>query len=405
MSETYCPLPWMHLYAGPAGDVAPCCVGKPLGSNNDNTLEEIWNNDEMKQLRLDLTSGVKNSHCSECYRIEDAGGLSSRIKYSEDMNHVIRDIVPLTQPDGTLEKFELQYVDLRFNNLCNFKCRSCNEVFSSQIASERIKNRGNPEYDIPWRPIKVNTTFVKNEKAFVEIKQHYQYIRKIYFAGGEPMIQQEHWEILDDLVTLGLSENIELIYSTNGSTLNFKGKNVLDYWAKFNKVYVQFSIDAMDKQAEYWRDGTVWEEIDNNLKLANTCPNVEVSIHSTIAWPTVSSWISFVKHAITNKLINDNNLTVWCLTTPKEFCLHTAPPFKKDQIRKELKDLIVFLKENNTGESILSKVESIISFMDSKHTFKHLIDLRYVCRTDKSRKKNFLDYFPEHQDMKDYFLP
>jgi organic radical activating enzyme len=382
-------------------------VGKSFGNNNNNTLKELWNSDAMKQLRVDLLAGVRNKHCTECYRLEDSGAQSSRIKYKNDMeSDVMQHIVPRTTSDGTLEPFELQYVDMRFNNLCNFKCKPCNEFFSSQIATEKIKYKADPEYVLPWEGnTTLTTALVKNEKAFEEIKQHYPYINKIYFAGGEPMIQQEHWETLDDLVRLDLSKNIDLTYSTNGSNLSFKGKSVLEYWEKFKKVYLQFSIDAMGKQAEYWRDGTVWEEVDANIRLAKTCSTVEVSVHSTIAWPNVSSWISFVKYAVSDKLITNDNLTVWCLTTPTTYSLHVAPAFKKDQIRNELDELVIFLKNHENTDSIITKVETIKDFMDAETKNKYLINLRYAPRIDKVRKKNFLDYFPEHADMKDYFFP
>jgi organic radical activating enzyme len=293
---------------------------------------------------------------------------------------------------------------MRFNNLCNFKCRSCNEFFSSQIATEKIKYKDDPNYTLPWEgTTPLTNALVKNEKAFEEIKLHYQYINKIYFAGGEPMIQQEHWEILDDLVRLDLAKNIDLTYSTNGSMLEFKGQSVLDYWKKFKKVYLQFSIDAMGKQAEYWRDGTVWEDIEANLKLASTCPTVAVSVHSTIAWPTVSSWIYFVKHVVTNKLIINDNLTAWCLTTPQTYSLQVPPEFKKNQIRNELNELIDFLNNHENTESIITRVEAIKSFMDAASKSRFLINLRYAPRIDKIRKKDFFNYFPEHADMKEYF--
>jgi hypothetical protein len=185
--------------------------------------------------------------------------------------------------------------------------------------------------------------------------------------------------------------------------LEFKGQSVLDYWKKFKKVYLQFSIDAMGKQAEYWRDGTVWEDIEANLKLASTCPTVAVSVHSTIAWPTVSSWIYFVKHVVTNKLIINDNLTAWCLTTPQTYSLQVPPEFKKNQIRNELNELIDFLNNHENTESIITRVEAIKSFMDAASKSRFLINLRYAPRIDKIRKKDFFNYFPEHADMKEYF--
>ena len=50
-----------------------------------------------------------------------------------------------------------------------------------------------------------------------------------------------HWAILEELVERELF-NVELAYNTNLLKLDYKGKNAIDYWKKFNVVYVGCSI-------------------------------------------------------------------------------------------------------------------------------------------------------------------
>ncbi len=61
-SKTFCIYPWIHQYVGPAGEVNPCCIYQPngtvLGNIKDNSLAEVWNNNETKQMRLDSIRDV-----------------------------------------------------------------------------------------------------------------------------------------------------------------------------------------------------------------------------------------------------------------------------------------------------------------------------------------------------------
>ena len=51
-------------------------------------------------------------------------------------------IVDVSNDDGSLKEFEMKYMDIRFSNLCNMKCRSCGPACSSQWAQEFMDQRG-----------------------------------------------------------------------------------------------------------------------------------------------------------------------------------------------------------------------------------------------------------------------
>ena len=78
--------PWVHLNTTPKGDIYPCCsndYSKPFANTRDSSLKEAFNNDKMKQLRLDMLNERKNPICNFCYRHEEAGPHSFR-NYSKD---------------------------------------------------------------------------------------------------------------------------------------------------------------------------------------------------------------------------------------------------------------------------------------------------------------------------------
>jgi sulfatase maturation enzyme AslB (radical SAM superfamily) len=82
-----------------------------------------------------------------------------------------------------------------------------------------------------------------------QMQEHIPYLEQIYFAGGEPLIMEEHYRILKELVKREMF-NVKLIYNTNFSRLNLKDEDVLDYWKLFNNVSIGASLDAMGPRAE-----------------------------------------------------------------------------------------------------------------------------------------------------------
>jgi radical SAM protein with 4Fe4S-binding SPASM domain len=56
-SKVFCMFPWLHLNVTPKGDIYPCCSNDykyPFANTKDSTLEQAFNNEKMKQLRLDM---------------------------------------------------------------------------------------------------------------------------------------------------------------------------------------------------------------------------------------------------------------------------------------------------------------------------------------------------------------
>ena len=128
-SKTFCPLPFVHLYAQPSGHVKPCCIAETIYTHNLNneTIDEVFNSEEMKKLRVDMLNGERNKLCDICYLAEDRGEVSARQGFLEPQNNEFE--IPETT-DGEVP-LEFQYIDIRFSNQCNFKCRTCCHDFSS----------------------------------------------------------------------------------------------------------------------------------------------------------------------------------------------------------------------------------------------------------------------------------
>ena len=193
-NKSFCPLPWIHQYIQPTGMVSTCPIGTgSVGCVKDNSLAEIWNNDTMKQIRLDMLAGKQVSHCAVCNTNSSARNtqrqntINDYKTTSQLRGH--RDVIALTNSDGSLPDHKLTFIDFRFSNVCNLKCRICGPEFSTQIASEINKNK---KIMLPNKndiiPVVLRAGKDKSQ-LFDEAFKHMDSISYVYFAGGEPLIQ------------------------------------------------------------------------------------------------------------------------------------------------------------------------------------------------------------------------
>ena len=133
--NTLCTIPWMHLAFEPSGKVVPCCLTSHhdvfAGDLNKQPIDQIWNSQTMKDLRLQFLANEEPKICSTCFDREKVTGESGRYYHNKEFKDIIPIIPAMTEPDGTVPDMKLKYWDFRFSNLCNFKCRSCGPRYSS----------------------------------------------------------------------------------------------------------------------------------------------------------------------------------------------------------------------------------------------------------------------------------
>ena len=377
ISKTFCVLPWMHMHIGTSGDVLPCCVGsfyKPLANARKDTISNIWNSDEYKSMRLKMLAGEQCSQCSSCYRNEEVGVQSYRQSANKEYKQHIQ-LSKNTQPDGSIELANLKYLDIRWSNICNFKCRTCNNAFSSSWASENNKY-GND-----------NTVYMfaggeDNDTLYEQIKPVLSTIEEIYFVGGEPLLTDKHYDILEELIRIG-RVNVKLRYSTNLSTLVYKGKHITDYWNKFSQVLVFASLDSWGERAEYIRDGTDWNKIVENIKIIKTkSPKVNLEMSSVVSVLNVKTLPEFLEYLKQNDLFR-NKINFYNLLTPEKYSFDVLPDQERLNIIEKLKNIPI-------ADSVVNHLKN-----SSYDEFLHEKFLKETKIYDERRNQNFNDVFPE----------
>lgn len=401
-SKTFCMLPWMHLHARPNGSAYPCCVGNwnhPVGNLKQKTMREIWNDTDMREMRQAMLNDKPCKQCTTCYEHEAAGSISMRNNANVTFEKH-SSIVDQTLPDGTAPDMKLYYWDIRFSNICNLKCRSCDVVFSSRWYDDTIKL---------W-PDQSNTTLrvqfpgKYEDDMWEQIQEHIAFVEQIYFAGGEPLIMKEHNKLLKLLIANNNTQ-VKLIYTTNFSELRYKQENVLDLWKHFPNITVYASLDDMGHRGELIRHGLDWKTIEQNIiELKQLCPHIYFIVHPTLSILNVWNICNFHRRMIEQGFINARDLKINILIEPEEYRIDILPLVVKQELQQEFLKHIEWLKSvdgvqpalNVFEQRALNGFESAINFMmgkDNSHLIKQFWET--TSALDQLRGENTLATIPE----------
>jgi hypothetical protein len=400
-SKTFCMYPWIHLHAYPTGEAYPCCHAEmavgPVGNCHQDSLKTIANSEGMRTLRNNMLTETKSAACTRCYEQEESGFFSGRQSANKHHGHHIEETYA-TNPDGSVDNFTMTYWDIRFSNLCNLKCRSCGHIFSSQWYQDQAKLAG-PAWASKHKVL--NIAGRHKTDMWEQLQPHLDYVEQIYFAGGEPLIMEEHYLILEELERRGRFD-VRLIYNTNFTDVRLKDRLVFDYWKKFDSVSVGASLDDMGPRAEYIRKGTAWYEVEaNRISMMEICPQVDFYISPTLSIMNALSLPTFHKNWVKRGLIRAQDLNVNILQDPAHFRIDIAPPEYKQRIQDGIEKHLEWLRPQDQLNRATVGFESAIKFMNATDN-QQLIG-KFWHKThelDAIRNENILDVIPELAALK-----
>ena len=381
----------MHQYAHSDGNFSVCCFSIYQDEKNafDKGMSplESFNSPTMKSVRKQMMNGEKPSQCKVCWDNEKFGIDSHRHRMNVRYEQYAR-LVEKTKEDGHLSSVPV-YLDFRFGNLCNFKCRMCGIEASSTWAKE-AKEFGYVNIDTP------NSIdhWTDNNKMWDDMETIGKHTKVIYFAGGEPFVQKGHYRLLEFLADRGYSKNIHLQYNTNLSyDGNFLSYEIEDLWKKFDKVELWPSIEGFGAKAEYGRTGLNWELFQENAKRFNeyiTTLSITSNIFSITSQIELIKWIKAQnKNFFITNLINPFYLSTTVLSSEV-----------KKQITKQYKEAL-----NDKDFLKLLDRHNVLNIVDTlKHTNSkddsHLAPRfkEYMNNGDKFNRTSSIDTFPEYKE-------
>ena len=395
-SDTFCMLPWLHLHAFPDGRAYPCCFALdqyPVGDLNKDSMETVFNSKGMKKMRLNMLDDKPSRQCTKCYDQEKSGFFSLRLSSNKHFGHNIS-MVDNTQLDG-LADFVIKYWDIRFSNLCNMACRSCGTWFSSNWYEDHKKLTGKPPNHA--KIMRVGRTA---DDIWEQMLKQFDHVEQFYFAGGEPLIMEEHYRILKELDKRKMY-HVRLIYNTNFSKLKFKDLDVLELWNKFDSVSVGASLDAEGKRGEFMRKGTVWKDtVANRKKMLEVCPQVDFYISSTVGLINALHIVDFHRNWVDQGLLKPQDFNFNLLQYPFWQRIDLLPDAYKQKVKEKYEKHLEWLRPQDHLTRATKGFESGLDYMmrrdnfDQFHKFKDGMQ-----KLDVIRNENILEVFPELKEL------
>lgn len=407
----------MHPFTGLAtredGAVKVCCRSQPIGWIQEQSIEDIWNGAAMQEVRKQVLCGERPEVCKPCFDLEDQGVESLRQRHingiiPESRINLYPNALENLREDYTMP-FEFPTMEIKLNNLCNLKCRMCNPLDSTSWKDwdevkpfyEKEKNYLVPTVAKLVRvPGQYIGPFDNTDNWWSSFEKLLPYFRRVEFAGGEPLMDPQHYKILDMLKSHG--NNIELKYATNGTTLGIsKGRTIHDYWPYFRSVAVNVSIDGIHDVYNYIRTNSVFDEVEKNIKEIQTIPNVSRIVGAF----TAQAGNMLQAAECIDYFLNKMGIVFYShrVSYPNVLSAQVLPPDLKKIAIERLHDVSTrvsnfeIVKKYPILEKITQQqIQDNINYLQAKdesHKWQEFLDFNY--RLDKTRNQSLIDAVPE----------
>jgi len=253
MTSWYCPLPFKHAYIDSTG-IAACCQLP----RHQVSLDEWSTHPNLVKLQQELLAGNKPATCKSCIQNEQQYGTSLRIDSNQDYNNQI------------FEQHQIDFIDFRSVNICNFKCRSCFPQFSHGITQE-INNY--PELQKFFGKPPEGKTASVTDVNIDWIMRNLGSLKRIMFTGGEPTVIPR----VKDLINIIKKDykDIVVLITSNASFQD-------DFWFEITEqlpnLHWTVSIDAVGSAAKIVRHGSDWAVIEKNVSwLAQHASSLDIN--------------------------------------------------------------------------------------------------------------------------------
>ncbi len=386
-----CILPWIHMYGDIRGNYSLCCHTdnyfdrgqKQLGQDGESPLK-VWNDEAYKKKRLQFLQGEYPAECSVCYDIEKSGQDSHRNRANNKYARygVLQD---KTGVDGSVKNPPV-WLDFRFGNLCNFKCRMCGPDASTSWFREKHL----AAFKAEDKQVQSLDYWTNNPEFWKDMEKIYKTIDTIYFAGGEPFVQDGMYKMLEFLIEHGKTD-IELQYNSNLSYSKYKKYDIVKLWKNFREVKLWPSVEGYKEHVEYSRKGFVWETFAENLKIFKDYIQVVSAtgnIYSILSNPELIMHLKKlnIQFFITN------------LISPPFMDTSVLPSETKKQINQKYKKFLTENKNWFNKQEINTILNSLrhMNRADNSHLLPEL--KKFNTALDLSRNESFEATFPEYAE-------
>ena len=423
-SKTFCPIPWNSLQMINNGDFRVCCnadhsnrIGTRLtdeAGNIYNASKDDWEDTRnaplMKEVRKAMINGEWHEECTRCRNEEKSGFGSFRQHNLNDWGKWFGDFnydkaCAVTKSDGTIDvkKQNVDFLDIRYGNFCNLKCRMCGPQDSHMWYSDYEKLHGPTQF--------LETDWYSNNKNYIDNFSKYGLnAKKINFIGGEPTLIKEHIDSLNYIISKNKAHTVRLAYNTNLTSIS---DELLDLWSNFKEVRIAASIDGIDEVFNYQRYPANFGKVNKIIKLLDTHPTVNFRLwfDFTVTILNVFHFPEFMKWKLENNFVEWNRIKSPNPTVSYHMC-HTPHHYSIKILTADLKEKLVthykeYIKwvenshyDKHVKDDYVNKCNTIITYMYSEDKSEYIdAFVKITKQLDKIRNQDIVKVIPQYKDL------
>lgn len=414
LSRTFCIMPFIHQNIKHEGKVGACWrYPDKLGDYRNESLATIWNNERTRELRRALLHDERPEGCRSCWDFEDSGVKSTRqtcnetyqTKYNIDYNNILSEM-----EENYHLPFRPRTIEIRFDNTCNLRCRHCSPTYSSQWETLAFKQEQVKDFFRLHGAGRLEKKHINlPDDRFNDFLKSLPFLKEVLIAGGEPLQQKRHWEMIDAMKPY--AKDITLSYNSNLVSLGIGKYNVLDVWPSFKKIILRVSIDGDDKIYSYFRTNGEIDKVYKNIQQLHSLQNIEMSLTTTVSIYNISRLVDIVKY--TNKAGGLFHTSI--VQYPKPINPKVLPKAIKNKITDEWKRFILDLDDDSLwnhskwNDSRIKEMQKLrivkfgnyaVDYMNSEDYSDQINQtIGYIKFMDEQSDTDFKLVYPEFQEL------
>jgi organic radical activating enzyme len=425
ISDSFCAAKWYNATIWLGSGMTTSCHHPPAHPVDRDQVRAnprlLHNTDQKKADRAKMLAGERPAGCEYCWKIEDMGrdAISDRVYKSK-----IYPIEALHEARNTLPHADvnLRTLEIAFDRTCQFACSYCNPAFSTTWVKD-IRNNG--PYTNLISDGRNHFTHTHDASQLFAYGESNAYIDAFFawwesdlhltltelrITGGEPLMSAHTWRLIDWFKNNKNKSSTRLAINSNLGT-DVDIDRLLESTAGM-AIDLYTSNEAIGLQAEYIRDGLVWDDWANNVeRLLSSGQFRGIHVMATInalclttldqLLECIANWkIEYGRDAI--------SFTLNILRFPSFQSPLILPDNLRTQYRNQLADFLVRHKDYSyLHEHERNHLQRLIDYLDVVKTPhseafempKLLNDFRqFYTQYDQRRGKNFEQTFPALAD-------
>ena len=279
LSASFCAAKWYNATIWLGSGMTTSCHHPPAHLVDAEQVQAnprlLHNTPQKKEDRRRMIAGERPPGCEYCWKIEDMGkdAVSDRVYKSRIYPREALDEAFVTAPDADVN---LRTLEIAFDRTCQFACSYCNPAFSTTWVSDIRRNGPYQDLVSDGRnhfththdsaqlfKVTESNPYIDAFFAWWETDLH-RTLTELRITGGEPLMSAHTWRLIDWFKTNQGKSHTRLAINSNLGTDVDIDRLLANTQGMAIDLYT--SNEAVSIQAEYIRDGLVWDDWANNVE-------------------------------------------------------------------------------------------------------------------------------------------